>query len=70
MLKNAGIGLRIRSYVFTLNFIFSRILNPIPAFFNMPEEAFALTLLFLSCCYLILPDLYFNWRELVTFRKL
>jgi len=59
----------IRSYVFTLNFIFSRILNPIPAFFNMPEEAFALTLLFLSCCYLILPDLYFNWRELTTFRK-
>jgi uncharacterized membrane protein len=58
----------IRSYVFTLNFIFSRILNPIPAFFNMSEDAFALTLLFLTCCYLILPDLYFNWRELTTSR--
>jgi uncharacterized membrane protein len=60
----------IRSYIFTLNFIFSRILNPIPAFFNMSDDAFALTLLFLTCCYLLLPDLYFNWRELTTTRKL
>ncbi|WP_213805592.1 DUF2306 domain-containing protein [Granulicella sp. dw_53] len=59
----------IRSYVFTLNFIFSRIPNPIPAFFNMSDEAFSVTLLFLSCCYLVLPDLYFNWSELTTSRK-
>jgi hypothetical protein len=36
----------------------------------MSDDAFALTLLFLTCCYLLLPDLYFNWRELTTTRKL
>ena len=55
----------IRSYVFTLNFIFTRILNPIPAYFKMSEATFALMLLFLSACYLFLTDVYFNRRELM-----
>jgi uncharacterized membrane protein len=54
----------IRSYVFTLNFIFTRVPNPIPAYFNMPEGSFALNLLFVSICYLFFTDVYFNWREL------
>jgi uncharacterized membrane protein len=54
----------VRSYAFTLNFIFSRALNPIPAYFNMPESAFALTLAFLSLMYFVIPDVAFSWREL------
>jgi uncharacterized membrane protein len=59
----------IRSYVFTLNFVITRIPNPIPAYFNMSANAFALNLLFLSICYLLFTDVYFNWRELTTSRK-
>ncbi len=59
----------IRSYVFTLNFIVSRVPNPIPRYFNMSATAFALNLLFLSICYLFFTDVYFNWRELTTSRK-
>jgi uncharacterized membrane protein len=54
----------VRSYAFTLNFIFARALNPIPAYFNMPESAFALTLAFLSLMYFVVPDVFFNWREI------
>ena len=54
----------IRSYVFTLNFIFTRVPNPIPAYFNMSQSSFALNLLFVSICYLFFTDVYFNWREL------
>lgn len=54
----------IRSYAFTLNFIFARVLNPIPAYFNMPESAFALTLAFLSLMYFAIPDVAFSWREI------
>ncbi|HXC95478.1 MAG TPA: DUF2306 domain-containing protein [Edaphobacter sp.] len=58
-----------RSYVFTLNFLITRIPNPIPQYFNMSSTAFALNLLFLSICYLFFTDVYFNWRELTTSRK-
>ncbi|HWB33557.1 MAG TPA: DUF2306 domain-containing protein [Acidobacteriaceae bacterium] len=54
----------VRSYAFTLNFIFSRVLNPIPAYFNMSESAFALTLAFLTICYFAVPDVVFSWREM------
>ncbi len=59
----------IRSYVFTLNFLITRVPNPIPRYFNMSATAFALNLLFLSICYLFFTDVYFNWRELTTSRK-
>ncbi len=59
----------VRSYMFTLNFIFTRILNPIPAYRNMSDNNFGLMLLALACAYLFLPDLYFNWRELTTRRS-
>jgi uncharacterized membrane protein len=59
----------VRSYVFTLNFVFTRILNPVPAYANMSEDNFGLMLLALSAVYLFLPDLYFNWRELTTSRN-
>jgi uncharacterized membrane protein len=58
----------IRSYLFTLNFIISRVPNPIPAYVHMPEGAFALTLMFFTICYFFFPDIYFNWRELTTRR--
>jgi uncharacterized membrane protein len=58
----------IRSYVFTLNFIISRLLNPIPFFGQMSEAYFAHLLMLLACLYLFLPDLYFNWRELTQHR--
>jgi len=54
----------IRSYIFTLNFILTRVPNPIPTYARMSEHSFALMLLLLCSLYLFLPDLYFNWREL------
>ena len=59
----------IRSYVFTLNFLITRVPNPIPSYFNMSQSAFALNLMFVSICYLFFTDVYFNWRELTTSRK-
>ncbi|MGD0798833.1 MAG: DUF2306 domain-containing protein [Acidobacteriaceae bacterium] len=58
----------VRSYLFTLSFIFSRLPNPIPAYYNMSETGLALTLLFLSICYFALPQVYFNWHELTHSR--
>jgi uncharacterized membrane protein len=58
----------IRSYLFTLNFIFTRVPNPIPAYFKMSDAAFALSLLFFSVLYLFFADVYFNWRELTHSR--
>ena len=58
----------IRSYTFTANFIIARVANPIPAYFNMSQTAFAFNLMFLTICYLFFTDLYFNWRELTRSR--
>ena len=54
----------VRSYAFTLNFIFSRFLNFLPPYFNMSETGLAMTLALLSVSYFLIPDLAFNWREL------
>jgi hypothetical protein len=58
----------IRSYAFTLNFIFSRFLNFIPAYNNISETGLALTLALLTALYFFIPDIVFNWRELTTRR--
>jgi uncharacterized membrane protein len=58
----------IRSYAFTLNFIFSRLLNPIPAYFNMSDTGLALTLALLTALYFFIPQIAFNWHELTTRR--
>jgi uncharacterized membrane protein len=55
----------IRSYAFTLNFIFSRLLNPIPAYFNLSENAFSVVLWLLTVSYLVVTQVAFSWRELV-----
>ena len=54
----------IRSYAFTLNFILSRLLNPIPAYFNMSDTGLALILALLTAAYFLIPEIAFNWREL------
>jgi uncharacterized membrane protein len=54
----------IRSYAFTLNFTFSRLLNPIPAYFHMSDTGLALTLALLTASYFLIPEIAFNWREL------
>ena len=54
----------IRSYAFTLNFIFSRFFNFIPAYNSMSEIGLAMTLSLLTICYFFIPDIVFNWREL------
>jgi hypothetical protein len=59
----------IRSYAFTLNFIFARVLNPLPAYTGMSDDAFAMTLMFLAVMYFFIPDVYFSWRELTTRRR-
>ena len=53
-----------RSYAFTLNFIFSRVLNPIPAYFNLSDEAFSVVLWLLTITYLVVLEIVFNWREI------
>jgi hypothetical protein len=58
----------IRSYAFTLNFIFSRFLNFIPSYANMSETGLAMTLSLLTILYFFIPDIVFNWRELTTRR--
>jgi uncharacterized membrane protein len=58
----------IRSYAFTLNFILSRLLNPIPAYFHMSDTGLALTLALLTASYFLIPEIVFNWREL-TLRR-
>ncbi len=58
----------IKSYCFTLNFIFTRVLNFIPAYANISNAAFADVLWGLTIAYILLPDLYFNRRELTTSR--
>jgi uncharacterized membrane protein len=59
----------IRSYAFTLNFIIARVLNPVPAYIGMSDDAFAVTLSFFAILYLFIPDVYFSWRELTTRRR-
>jgi len=54
----------IRSYAFTLNFIFSRVLNPIPAYLNLSENAFSVVLWVLTVSYLVITDVAFSWKEL------
>jgi uncharacterized membrane protein len=54
----------VRSYAFTLSFIFSRFLNFIPAYYNISETGLAMTLALLSVLYFFIPDVAFNWREL------
>lgn len=58
----------VRSYAFTLNFILSRLLNPIPAYFNMSDTGLALTLALLTASYFLIPEIAFNWREITHSR--
>jgi uncharacterized membrane protein len=52
----------IRSYTFTFIFVSSRL--PIPALNRLSDGAFVIFLFMLVAVSLILPDLYFSWREL------
>ena len=55
----------VRSYLFTLTFIFTRVANPIPAWFNMSDEANGALFLFFSLLYLFFADVGLtggNWR--------
>jgi uncharacterized membrane protein len=58
----------VRSYAFTLSFIFSRFFDFIPAYNNMSEVGLAMTLALLTACYFFIPDVAFNWRE-ITHRR-
>jgi uncharacterized membrane protein len=54
----------IRSYVFTLNFVFTRVLNPIPAYAHLSDAAFGVLLALLPLGYLFLTELAFSWHDL------
>lgn len=60
----------IRSYLFTLNFVFTRVANPIPAWVKFSDANLDAVLITFHVAYLFFPDIYFNWRELTTKRKL
>jgi uncharacterized membrane protein len=54
----------IRSYAFTLNFIFSRLLNFIPSYSHISDTGLAMTLALLTALYFFVPQVAFNWNEL------
>ena len=59
----------IRSYVFTLNFIFTRVLNPIPAYAHISDAAFGLLLGLLPLGYLFVSEVAFSWHDLTHRRR-
>lgn len=59
----------VRSYLFTLNFIMTRIFNPFPIWARLTDGQFVAVLLTFHVAYLFLPSIYFNWRELTTRRN-
>jgi uncharacterized membrane protein len=59
----------IRSYVFTLNFIFTRVLNPIPAYAHMSDAAFGVLLVLLPLGYLFVSEVVFSWHDLTHRRR-
>jgi uncharacterized membrane protein len=56
----------IRSYTFTFIFVSSRL--PIPALVRLSDAGFVIFLFILVAVSLIVPDIYFSWRELTTRR--
>jgi hypothetical protein len=40
------------------------VLNPIPAYFNLSDNAFSAVLFLLTISYLVVTDVGFRWREL------
>jgi uncharacterized membrane protein len=54
----------IRSYVFTLNFLFTRVLNPIPAYAHLTDAQFGLLLGLLPIAYLFISEVTFSWHDL------
>jgi hypothetical protein len=54
----------IRSYAMTFTFIMLRVPNFWPPYFNISAPSFNLTIIIVSACAVILPDIAFNWREL------
>jgi len=58
----------IRSYAVTFTFISLRVLNFWPAYFNMSNPHFTLTIILATFASVFLPDIAFSWRELTTRR--
>ena len=58
----------IRSYSLTFIFVTSRVLNPLPAIQHMSDQAYVVFLFITLIVAIVVPDLYFSWRELTTRR--
>lgn len=58
----------VRSYAVTFTFILVRVLNPVPAWYNLSDDAFGAAILVIVFLALLIPDLAFHWRELTTRR--
>lgn len=58
----------IRSYAMTFTFVTLRLLDFWPAYFNMSDPHFMLTIIIVSFASVFLPDIAFSWRELTTSR--
>ena len=52
----------------TFIFVTSRVLNPLPAIQHMSDQAYVIFLFITLIVALVVPDLYFSWRELTTRR--
>lgn len=58
----------IRSYALTFLFVTSRVAAPLPVFQQLSPAGFVIYLFVLLIVTAILPDVYFNWRELTCRR--
>ncbi len=58
-----------RSYGVTFIFVTARVLNPVPAYFNLDADTASLFLWFLMILALTVPEILLNWKEFFTSKK-
>jgi uncharacterized membrane protein len=58
-----------RKYCITFSFFFSRVLNPIPAYFNLSADDFSYVLYMLTIIALVIPDIIMQWKVIFPPKK-
>jgi uncharacterized membrane protein len=58
-----------RNYCITVSFFFSRVLNPIPAYYNMSADDFSYVLYILTIIALVIPDIIMQWKVIFPKKK-
>ncbi len=58
----------VRSYAVTFTFVGTRVLQPIPAWNRHSEAGFAIEIILITFLAILVPDLAFHWKELISRR--